>query len=148
MSLKDRLNLIIETIGVDKKDLAEQCGIARATIFNYLNGKSVPDAKFLHELKKHYPQVNLDWLITGEGEQYLYNKEGSDNVVPMDPDMGMAMEIVAEVEEEQGVEISSPQREELIKLIYKEALKHKAEARAEAKSKYRGLMNSFKRKKD
>ncbi|MEW6672628.1 MAG: helix-turn-helix domain-containing protein [Thermodesulfobacteriota bacterium] len=134
MEFKDRLSLIIETLGVDKKVLAKQCGIGRATIFNYLNGNNVPDIKFLNELKKHYPQVNIDWLITGVGDPDLY-KRGPEKVVGMD----LAVQIVLEVEQEEGVKLNPRQREAVVKILRKEIERRNEQS----KKDIRDLVTSF-----
>lgn len=37
-------------------------------MFNYLAGRNEPPASFFRALKEAFPWVNIEWLITGEGE--------------------------------------------------------------------------------
>jgi transcriptional regulator with XRE-family HTH domain len=68
MNFPERLNFLINQIGITKKAFAIQCDISKAQIFNYLAGKQEPKAIFFRIIKEHYSWINLEWLITGEGE--------------------------------------------------------------------------------
>ena len=54
-------------------------GISTDSIYNYQSGKRKPDADILLQIKNKYREVtgkiiNLDWLITGEGEMFISEK--------------------------------------------------------------------------
>ena len=59
------LRKLIRENGITQKHLAEQLGVAAATMTDYCNGKRVPQATFLVELRKHYG-VDLNTFITSD----------------------------------------------------------------------------------
>lgn len=68
MSFSDRLELFCEASGLKKKDILEKTGVSRSIFFAYLRGDSQPTPKFFLALKEAFPWVNVEWLITGQGE--------------------------------------------------------------------------------
>jgi transcriptional regulator with XRE-family HTH domain len=73
--LGDRLKQIILNCGVEKKMFAKKCGISPNQLHNYLNGSQEPGSKFYRGLKNKYPDVSIDWLMSGDGRPYL-KKDG------------------------------------------------------------------------
>lgn len=41
---------------------------ATAKWYRYKSGKSIPNGNTLTLLKKHFPKLNINWLLVGEGE--------------------------------------------------------------------------------
>jgi hypothetical protein len=73
---KENLKNLIrkETKGVS--EFSQIVDISTDSIYNYQNGKRTPDIETLFVIRKKYFQVkgkriNLDWLITGEGEMFI-----------------------------------------------------------------------------
>jgi transcriptional regulator with XRE-family HTH domain len=81
MEFKDRLKLIIDRTGDTIVAVSKDCGVAKNTLHNYLNGSQPPKAQFLEQLKKHYTWINLNWLLVGDGEPFIEDKEQSSNNV-------------------------------------------------------------------
>lgn len=55
--------------GRERKDFAAEIGVAESTLGNYVRGDRTPDWKFLERLKAT-KNVNLNWLLTGQGPIY------------------------------------------------------------------------------
>lgn len=53
----------------DRKAFAEQLGMNAETLGGYERGDSLPDHWFLEDYKRRF-SVNLDWLLTGDGEMF------------------------------------------------------------------------------
>ncbi|MCF6267762.1 MAG: hypothetical protein L3J57_14650 [Desulfuromusa sp.] len=68
MGFSERLNSFIKTKKLKKKDLPERWNLGRTTLFSYLNGESAPTVIFITTLKNDFPELNINWLITGVGE--------------------------------------------------------------------------------
>jgi len=68
-----RIRLFRESIGVNQTTFANEIGIPRTTLINYEKGVSIP-VDLLLKLKKKYG-LNIDWLLTGEGEMFLPGKD-------------------------------------------------------------------------
>jgi len=61
-----RLKELREIIGISQVELAKKIGISQLTMSNYEMSKRFPDCRFFFRLRDIY-QVNLNWLINGEG---------------------------------------------------------------------------------
>lgn len=71
MEFIERLKSVINYTGLQNADFANKCGISKSQIQKYLNGSQEPKMIFFGNLKKHFPQINIDWLIVGEGEMIV-----------------------------------------------------------------------------
>ncbi|MCP4146211.1 MAG: helix-turn-helix transcriptional regulator [bacterium] len=56
-----------ESIEKAQYELAEELGISQSTIANIERGKAFPNINYLHNFYHKY-NLNINWLITGEGE--------------------------------------------------------------------------------
>ena len=66
--LGDRLKVVRKTLS--SLPVTEYCnaiGVSSGTLSNHENDKSAPDAAVLNSIR-HLTGVNLDWLITGQGD--------------------------------------------------------------------------------
>ena len=68
MTIIERLKMILERVKLTPGNFAEQIGVAPATISHILNGRNkYPSAEVLLRLHDTYPDIDLNWLLTGEG---------------------------------------------------------------------------------
>lgn len=68
MNLRLKQFLLAENIS--QSQFAEKLGVAPASISHILGGRNKPGYDFLVSLARHYPSLNLEWLITGKGKMY------------------------------------------------------------------------------
>jgi len=71
MSVHQRFNFLVEKLELNPNQLAKKLGITRPTVHSILNGSSLPSAKVLMPLIENYPNVNLNWLLSGKGEMLI-----------------------------------------------------------------------------
>ncbi len=64
----DRLRRLLAGPASDAQAFARLIGVKARTYQGYEEGKYPPKFPFLMALKAHYPEANLDWLVSGEGE--------------------------------------------------------------------------------
>lgn len=69
---KDRLLELLEELGYGQNKFEEKCGISRGTI---AHSKGDMSSTSLNKIANTYPNVNVHWLITGEGEMFKDEKE-------------------------------------------------------------------------
>lgn len=69
-----RLKYIIDKKGLNPNKIAKNTSIHPTTIKNYIEDLTRPDNLKLDIVSK-YLDVNIDWLLTGEGEMIINNKE-------------------------------------------------------------------------
>jgi|GEM_PF-4366350 len=88
MDFSDRLKLLISETELTKDQFAAKSGKSRNQIFKYLRGETLPTADFFETIKKEFPWVNIEWLITGAGEMvsdsYRQQNAGSSQVATGD----------------------------------------------------------------
>lgn len=66
MEIKDRIKQIIEELGVKTASFEKAIGVANSYLRNVKN-VSAETCKSIVEV---YPQISLEWLITGNGEMF------------------------------------------------------------------------------
>lgn len=80
--IKQRMILFLENIGSNANQFAEKfiaLGILGDNTKNYLHSKSGIQADMLAQISKNYPQLNMNWLLTGEGSMFLSEQNLSEN---------------------------------------------------------------------
>ncbi len=58
---------------INSNKLAEKINVSRATISHIISGRNKPSVDFLHKILKKYPDLNLNWLVTGAGSMKIDN---------------------------------------------------------------------------
>ena len=59
---------LINHLGLSASKFADEMGIQRSGISHILSGRNQPSFDFLIKLMNKYPDINLEWFITGQGE--------------------------------------------------------------------------------
>lgn len=67
MTAQDRLFKLADTLEPSRREFQEKIGKSCAYIANIKN----PSRRALKLIKEAYPQVNIDWIITGQGEMFV-----------------------------------------------------------------------------
>jgi hypothetical protein len=70
-TINQRLKILIETLGLKVGAFSRALGVSETSTRNYTDRSSKPGADYLEKIAIHFNQVNLTWLITGEGEPLL-----------------------------------------------------------------------------
>ena len=65
--MHNRLKKWMESEGLKSSSFADKIGVNRATISHILSGRNKPSIDFLQKLLSNYPELNVNWLITGIG---------------------------------------------------------------------------------
>ena len=63
-----RLQQLIDYLNISPIQLADKMGVQRSTFSHLLSGRNKPGFEFLVRLHACYPEVNLNWLISGYGD--------------------------------------------------------------------------------
>lgn len=74
----DRLRAFMTAKNLNNKQLAKTIEIDPAQIGRWLNG-ALPKLDKLEQLKRRFPDLNMNWLIYGEGEMSLSEMERAYN---------------------------------------------------------------------
>ncbi|MBQ1636263.1 MAG: helix-turn-helix transcriptional regulator [Bacteroidales bacterium] len=86
--MNTRLLRFLEAENISQSQFADSIGVARASISHILSGRNKPGFDFLEKLASQYPNLSLEWLVTGRGR--MYNAGGEDaesleNALPLAP---------------------------------------------------------------
>jgi len=76
-----RLQQIIEHYGINAGILADRLSIQRSTLSHLFAGRNRPGFEFLEKLLAAFPDLNLNWVVSGQGEMIA----GRTAVQPLQP---------------------------------------------------------------
>lgn len=74
-TIKDRLIKFLSHLQIGQGKFEKNCGMSNGTINNIKDGLSSPN---LSKIRKAYPNLSLEWLITGEGSML---KDESNSII-------------------------------------------------------------------
>ncbi|GAB1406047.1 MAG: helix-turn-helix transcriptional regulator [Lentimicrobiaceae bacterium] len=66
--MNDRIELLIKVKNLTPARFADELNLQRANVSHILNGRNKPSLDFVQRVIKRYPDVNIPWLLFGEGE--------------------------------------------------------------------------------
>ena len=70
LGMKDRLSKFLTSEGLSPSLLADKLGIQRSGISHIKSGRNYPSFDFIQKLLIHFPKLNAEWLILGQGSMY------------------------------------------------------------------------------
>lgn len=103
-NMNNRLQSFIAAENLTQSQFADNINVARASISHILSGRNKPGFDFVEKLMKAFPNLNIEWLITGKGKMYKTAQSGDDNLFP---DYGISDSVPA-AEENDILEIATP----------------------------------------
>ncbi len=68
--MKNRIEQLIKDKGLSSVKFAETIGVQASSISHVVSGRSKPSFDFMEKIKNKFPEINMNWLISGEGEMY------------------------------------------------------------------------------
>jgi transcriptional regulator with XRE-family HTH domain len=75
MTIGERFALILKEKGVTQKSFSERIGYSEQSISKLMKGQTLsPKADLIAQIAVLLPDVNLRWLLLGEGEMFIENK--------------------------------------------------------------------------
>lgn len=78
--MNTRLLQFLQAENISQSQFADTIGVTRASISHILSGRNKPGYDFLYSISRHYPALNIEWLITGKGK--MYGKRETRTVIP------------------------------------------------------------------
>jgi transcriptional regulator with XRE-family HTH domain len=70
-----RLLQFLQAENITQSQFADILDVARGSVSHILSGRNKPGYDFMESLLLHYPNLNLDWLLTGKGKMYKDSPE-------------------------------------------------------------------------
>ena len=69
MPVRERVEFLLKKIKLSQTEFESRSGYSRVVLSNFLSGKTdKPRIDLLEALIKVFPTLNLNWLITGQGD--------------------------------------------------------------------------------
>lgn len=70
-----RLHSLIDALNTNPKRFAEAINLSPSFIYQVLSGQKSISARVILNITSAYSQVNINWLLTGEGDMFDDKKE-------------------------------------------------------------------------
>lgn len=77
--MKDRIMEIMKLEGMTQQEFAAALDISPASLSNIFNGKTNPTNNHVNAIHKCFPNINISWLMFGEGNMYIEGSADSGN---------------------------------------------------------------------
>ena len=76
MGVDVRIQNLIDHYELNVSSFSKSIGLTgNVTIYKIVKGESAPSFATLLKIKESYPEVNIDWILTGEGNMLIDNKK-------------------------------------------------------------------------
>lgn len=96
--MKDRLNQVINYVGMTVNSFANTINVSQSGLRQFLIGQSASvSTNLLQNLHKEFPQIDLHWLITGEGNMIRNMEEQKQKTYKILPLLDQIAEIISEL---------------------------------------------------
>ena len=66
--MKERIASIMQKEGLTNAEFAEKIGISTSSLSHIFSGRNKPSLEVVMRIHKAYPNININWLLYGEGE--------------------------------------------------------------------------------
>ncbi|MDC1106808.1 helix-turn-helix transcriptional regulator [Prolixibacteraceae bacterium] len=68
MDMKERIQVILEQYGLSISEFSEQLGVQKSSISHLVSGRNMPSFAFCQKLIQAFPEINIKWFISGDGD--------------------------------------------------------------------------------
>ncbi|MDR1882592.1 MAG: helix-turn-helix transcriptional regulator [Prevotella sp.] len=67
-TVNERIRLIYKSLNITLKSFSNTIGISEGTLKSMFNRGTNPGFEILEKIANAYPDISMDWLVTGNGE--------------------------------------------------------------------------------
>ena len=75
MSVTNRIQELIEKKNLSKSAFAKEIGIQRSSLAHFFSGRNKPSLEFFLKIKNKYPEIDLNWIISGRKAKQSVKKK-------------------------------------------------------------------------
>ncbi|MDD2559501.1 MAG: helix-turn-helix transcriptional regulator [Bacteroidales bacterium] len=68
--MKDRIKEILDSQGLNATQFAQKVSMNVSALSHILSGRNNPGYDALQKIIVNFPQISVEWLMTGQGEMY------------------------------------------------------------------------------
>lgn len=80
--MKQRLEQFLQAENISKAQFADSIRVARAGISHIMAGRNNPSYEFIVNTMQSYPDLNIEWLLTGRGRMYKSSEDRTPQAEP------------------------------------------------------------------
>ncbi len=80
--MKDRIRAIMEDKKMTQQSFANFIELSTATLSSIFNGRTNPTLKMVEAIRNKVPNININWLLFGEGEMYVEKNNDGETSLP------------------------------------------------------------------
>lgn len=81
MNERERIELLMKCYDLTPSQFADRTGIQRASVSHIISGRNKPSLEVLLKIYDAFPELDIEWLMTGKGEEPVAKKYGSSDAV-------------------------------------------------------------------
>lgn len=78
--MKDRISALMKHMGMSQKNFAEEICISPGSLSSIFSGRNNPSLNTLNNIHERFPEVNMDWLMNGNGEMFVSGAQVSTQI--------------------------------------------------------------------
>ena len=78
--MKDRISALMKHMGMSQKDFAKEIRISPGTLSSLFSGRNNASLNTLNNIHERFPEVNMDWLMNGNGEMFVSGAQVSSQI--------------------------------------------------------------------
>ncbi len=117
-NMNNRLTQFLAAENISQSQFADTIEVARASVSHIIAGRNKPGWDFLNSMLKHYPNLNIEWLLNGTGKMYKSSaretaNESSKNQTQEITDLFSSAEVANEPVNAETSDISTPRESKI-----------------------------------
>ena len=89
----NRIFTFIESLQLTPTEFADTIGVSRASISSIKTGRTQPTLSLVEKIKQRFPEIDINWLILGEGDAPIANRSESEIELFSDDEVKTEIEI-------------------------------------------------------
>jgi len=96
----NRVGEVLKAKALKKSVFCKMTGFSHVTLSNIINNKTLlPSISILNTISEHFPEVDMNWLVTGKGKMYrstaaVLGEIGEDDKSKFNPETKEAMKML------------------------------------------------------
>ena len=110
MDISDRLRILMDNYELSSSQFADKLEIQRSAISHLLSGRNKPSILILEKIIRHFPDVDINWLIMGKGN--ILKNTPPEQTAKEDSTLEFSREQTINFEEDNSIQ--SVEKEEVI----------------------------------
>ena len=85
--MNKRLQQFLSAENISQSQFADILGVAKASVSHIIAGRNKPGFDFIESISRHFPKLNLEWLVSGRGRMYKDAAESNSQEDKIPPEM-------------------------------------------------------------